>query len=201
MFNQCMCVILTKRARACLGDSSFLQCAFFLAQAPPSSTPPPPSLIDPRTFVLLLKLARQVALDKGRLACEYGARGRGEGCRHEARLGCARGQHHARHAPVPPSPTSTSLKAGTPSGVVWPGRACAGGGARAPQLSDRGGASAARGHRPRCQGPESRKCMPCASPPAPKRPHAPQKLKHWPQAPYHHCGLADRSQRQGQPTS
>jgi len=29
------------------------------------------------------------------------------------------------HAPVPPSPTSTSLNDGTPSGVVCPGRACA----------------------------------------------------------------------------
>ena len=28
------------------------------------------------------------------------------------------------HLPVPPSPTSTSLKEGTPSGVTWPGRAC-----------------------------------------------------------------------------
>ena len=28
------------------------------------------------------------------------------------------------HAPVPPSPTSTSLNAGTPSGVVCPGNAC-----------------------------------------------------------------------------
>lgn len=27
------------------------------------------------------------------------------------------------HLPVPPSPTSTSLKEGTPSGVTWPGRA------------------------------------------------------------------------------
>ena len=31
---------------------------------------------------------------------------------------------HRPHSPVPPSPTSTSLKEGTPSGVAWPGRAC-----------------------------------------------------------------------------
>ena len=36
-----------------------------------------------------------------------------------------RGDHRARRAsPVPPSPTSTSLKEGTPSGVCWPGSAC-----------------------------------------------------------------------------
>ena len=31
---------------------------------------------------------------------------------------------YLRHAPVPPSPTRTSLNAGTPSGVVCPGNAC-----------------------------------------------------------------------------
>lgn len=34
---------------------------------------------------------------------------------------------HTRRAPVPPSPTRTSLKEGTPSGVTWPGSACGNG--------------------------------------------------------------------------
>jgi hypothetical protein len=40
-----------------------------------------------------------------------------------ARAGAA--EHRVQlGAPVPPSPTSTSLKCGTPSGTVWPGKAC-----------------------------------------------------------------------------
>ena len=74
-----------------------------------------------RTLVFLLELASAVALHEGGFACWRQQTGEDEEQRKSERSRPTK----PCGAPVPPSPTRTSLKDGTPSGTCIPGSAMA----------------------------------------------------------------------------